>query len=307
MKSIIPTVRLRLADDHLVVRDGLQICLYMPYPHEHLKAGIQRALDVYLGAVGREALGFYVDLDGQWQSLDTQGWEFIQQDLQGESGARVHMVDAAGPDASDTLHQYEFEYIGKALGHPDAYFGPNAVSALRIGLPTEYMEEQGPSRVRELALELAGLVPFSSGHGGLSFNGIPQASTVRDQVKTLSHRYPALDVLDLDDVARELGTRVRAPAWMNFLGAPVLSELGGIEALRSRLHSPETTVQVLGQDRAVVTLGPYPEAGDTEQGQLLPAYRELARVLEPLLYQTSDPADSDFFYSTRRWQRRFLD
>ncbi|RKH50198.1 DUF3396 domain-containing protein [Corallococcus sp. AB050B] len=152
-----------------------------------------------------------------------------------------------------------------------------------------------------------GYVPFSSGHGGLSFNGIPQASTVRDQVKTLSHRYPALDVLDLDDVARELGTRVRAPAWMNFLGAPVLDELGGIEALRSRLHSPETTVQVLGQDRAVVTLGPYPEAGDTEQGQLLPAYRELARVLEPLLYQTSDPADSDFFYSTRRWQRRFLD
>ncbi|NOK11710.1 DUF3396 domain-containing protein [Corallococcus exercitus] len=307
MKPTVPTIRLRLADDHLAVRDGLQICFYMPYPHEHLKAGVQRALEVYLGAVGRAALGFYVDLDGQWQSLDSEGWEFIQQDLQGEPGARVHMVDAAGPDASGTLHQYEFEYIGNALGHPEAFFGPNAISALRIGLTTEYLEERGPSHVRELALELASLIPFSSGHAGLSFNGVPQASVVRDEMKALSFRYPAMDVISLDDVARDLGTRVRAPAWMNFLGPPVLNELGGVEALRSRLHSPDTTVQALGPDRAVVTLGPAPEAGDTEQGQTLPAYRELARVLEPWLYQSSSPEDSDLFYATRRWQRRFLD
>ncbi|HLM43445.1 MAG TPA: type VI immunity family protein, partial [Myxococcaceae bacterium] len=77
---------------------------------------------------------------------------------------------------------------------------------------------------------------------------------------------------------------------------PVLGELGGAAGLRARLHSPGTTVQELEGERVVVTLGPSPDAGDTEQGRTLPAYRELARVLEPWLYLTSS-----------QWERRFLD
>jgi hypothetical protein len=59
-------------------------------------------------------------------------------------------------------------------------------------------------------------------------------------------------------------------------------------------------------NRAVITLGKWPEAGDTEQGQMLPAYRELARVLEPWLYQ----GKRGLHFSPeqeRRWARRFLD
>jgi hypothetical protein len=79
-----------------------------------------------------------------------------------------------------------------------------------------------------------------------------------------------------------------------------------VEALRSRLHSPGTTVQEWEGGRAVVRLGEWPEAGDTEQGHTLPAYRELARVLEPWLYEGHGlsgfpPEDM------RRWERRFLD
>jgi hypothetical protein len=93
---------------------------------------------------------------------------------------------------------------------------------------------------------------------------------------------------------------------MNFLGPPTLKALGGAEGLRSRLHSPGTTVQTLDDERAVVTLGPWPEAGDLEQGRTLPEYRELARVLEPWLYESAGwrgfSADD-----LRRWNRRFLD
>jgi Protein of unknown function (DUF3396) len=42
--------------------------------------------------------------------------------------------------------------------------------------------------------------------------------------------------------------------------------------------------QELTGERVVVTLGTWPEAGDTQQGHTLPAWRELARVLEPWLY-----------------------
>ncbi|KFA90277.1 type VI immunity family protein [Archangium violaceum] len=57
-------------------------------------------------------------------------------------------------------------------------------------------------------------------------------------------------------------------------------------------------------ERAVITLGRWPGAGDTEQGDTLPAYRELARVLGQWLYQNTAPRTSE---ETCRWERRFLD
>jgi hypothetical protein len=87
-----------------------------------------------------------------------------------------------------------------------------------------------------------------------------------------------------------------------------MSELGSTAGLSSRLQSPDTSVQELEGDRAVITLGPWPEAGDTDSGQELPAYRELARVLEPWLYHEPPLRGSDFTpEDLLRWERRFLD
>jgi hypothetical protein len=112
--------------------------------------------------------------------------------------------------------------------------------------------------------------------------------------------------MDISARQWKLGTRLWGVQWLTFLGQPVLGELGGAAGLRARLHEPGTTVQEMEGERAVVTLGKWPEAGDTEQGQVLPAYRELARVLEPWLYQEERvlhfrPEQE------RRWVRRFLD
>jgi hypothetical protein len=57
-----------------------------------------------------------------------------------------------------------------------------------------------------------------------------------------------------------------------------------------------------------VTLGTWPEAGDLAQGRDLPAYRELARVLEPWLFGCTNYRWSGYTHEeTRRWWRRFLD
>jgi len=42
-------------------------------------------------------------------------------------------------------------------------------------------------------------------------------------------------------------------------------------------------LQDLEDERAVITLGEWPDAGDTQQSRELPLQRELARVLEPWL------------------------
>jgi hypothetical protein len=94
---------------------------------------------------------------------------------------------------------------------------------------------------------------------------------------------------------------------MNFLGQPVLGALGGAQGLRERLRSPGTTVQELEGDKVLVTLGEWPEAGDTECGDVLPAYRELARVLEPWLYHPRGRMLHRSEEEKRRWERRFLD
>ncbi len=70
---------------------------------------------------------------------------------------------------------------------------------------------------------------------------------------------------------------------------------------------PGTTVQELDGERALVTLGKWPEAGDSEQGRTLPEYRELARVLEPCLYMGRARINGFSEEDTRRWERRFLD
>ncbi|MGE6758425.1 type VI immunity family protein [Corallococcus interemptor] len=287
MTHHIPRIRVRAQNGALLIRDGLRIHFHMPQPHSVLEPLIERALGVYRQAVGASALGGYANEEGEWVALDEDGWRAAHQELHGEGFSNVVLRDAVPGES-----RYRFEYFGKDLG--------NLISSVGFWLPTEFQEEHGPARVRALALALASDLPFSFGQVGPSLQCQLDVLGVRDEVDTYRFRHPGMDVSMLDQLSNTLGTRVRGPAWMNFLGPPVLSELGGIEALRSRLHSPDTTVQALGQDRAVVTLGPHPEAGDTEQGQTLPAYRELARVLEPWLYQSSTPEE-------RRWQRRFLD
>jgi hypothetical protein len=174
-------------------------------------------------------------------------------------------------------------------------------------LPAEFLEAQGPAQVRELALAMAAPIPLSSGHAGLSFNG-GRVSGTKDAVRKVCFRFPGIDISQELVGRSQLGTHIYGVHWLTFLGQPALGALGGVEGLRAQLHSPGTTVQELEGERAVITLGEWPEAGDTERGDTLPAYRELARVLEPWFYFEEDYGDSSFSDAEkRRWERRFLD
>lgn len=147
----------------------------------------------------------------------------------------------------------------------------------------------------------------SSGSVGLSFNGELEMLGVPEELRKYCFRYPGIDFPSPSGYSWKVGTRIRGPHWLTFLGQPVLEALGGPQGLRARLHDPSVTIEEMAGGRAVVTLGEWPEAGDVENGQLLPAYREFARVLEPWLYfepRARLPALSP--EETRRWDRRFL-
>jgi hypothetical protein len=286
------------------MREGLSFSFYMRRSHYEVAPLVLGALDMYLRAVGPQSLGWYADEEGDLQPLDERGWELTRRTLR---EGRLPMIELR--DASNSEDRYRFEYWGKDLHSP---FGPaktNALCAATFWLPTEFLEEHGPGRVRELAMELAALLPLCSGHGGLSFNGAYDVPGAGRMLSRYWLRYPGIDVYHSPcHYSWEVGTRVRGPHWLTFLGQPALGELGGAAALRAQLHSPGTTVQEMEGDKVLITLGAWPEAGDTEKGELLPAYRELARVLEPYLFH--EPEGRMLGRSeeeTRRWERRFLD
>jgi hypothetical protein len=302
MSEFSPRIRIEAPNGYVLVRDGLSLCFYMRRPHAEMAQAVARSLDAYLRAVEPHALALYADDDGYWQELDDSGWERIRHEMLHQDGCFIRLRDASRGE-----ERHHFYYHGKPLDDPSLRDEPDEVCALSFWLPTEYLLKHGPGRLRELALELAAPLPFCSGHAGLSFIGEVTPSSVRSPVRELAFRHPGLDIPDMDRTSWTLGTRIRGIHWLNFLGQPVLGELGGAAGLRSRLSTPGT-VQEMEGERVVITLGPRPEAGDTEQGLTLPAWRELARVLEPWLHHREHEDSSDFSpEELRRWERRFLD
>lgn len=304
MSEHYPRIRIEAGYRRVLAREGLSLCFYMHHHHGRLVQPLQQSLNAYLRAVGPQALELYADMEGYWQPLDAAGWDIVHEKLHRPHGSIIQLRDNSRRGDS-----YAFEYFGKAVGEQSPFLQrhPGAVCAARFWLSTEFLEEHGPERVREVALEVAAPLPFCSGHVGLSFIGDLDIAGIMPEVVPHALRYPGLDILELEHIGWELGTRVRGPHWLNFLGEPVLGALGGVEGLRARLHSPETTVQALEGSRAIVTLGPWPEAGDLQQGQVLPAYRELARVLEPWTFRDERGLPDFTPEEYRRWERRFLD
>ncbi|QRK11280.1 DUF3396 domain-containing protein [Archangium violaceum] len=303
MSEHYPRIRISAPNGYLLLREGLNLCFYIRRAHQEIARGVLHSLEAYMHALGPGALGRYVDEEGSPQELDDAGWKRIQRELLEEPWPLIRLLDTAPGE-----QRYCFDYSGKPLGDPSLEDEPDASCAVSFWLPTEYLEEHGPDRVRELALELAAPLPFCFGQAGLSFNGEADAIGVLREIRERCFRYPGMDIPNPSWLSWHLGTRVRGPSWLTFLGQPVLGELGGVVGLHSRLSSPGTTVQQMEGERAVVTLGPCPETGDTEQGHTLPSYQELARVLEPWLYHEESNFGLDFPPETlRRWERRFLD
>lgn len=304
MSEHYPRIRIRAESGALMIREALSINFYIRHDHVDIASSVMRSLEVYLDALGGpQVLSRYSEEVGAWLILDETEWAATRHELLDYRHAIVDLRD----DVSDD-NLYRFEYYGRPLGKAPWGDAPDMVCAVSFWLPTEYLEEHGPARVRELALELARPLPFSSGHAGLAFACDLDLIGMEREVRELCFRYPGMDIPHLDYQSLHIGPRVRGASWLTFLGQPTLSDLGGPTGLRTRLRAPDTTVQELEGERAVITLGAWPEAGDTKQGQVLPAYRELARVLEPWLYHEPPLGGSAFSAEELlRWERRFLD
>lgn len=308
-------------ETRLLVRDVIRLVFFVPYDNFDIAPAVSHALDSYLRAVeGQPALSRYVCCYWEEYNLGDRGWELIRGCL---TPTRRRFADDYTDDEAfyplkDGADPYFHIHGEKDSGYCFSYDAripwreplPHSVSVLSATLPTELLETRGGGFVRDLALDMASRLPFASGHAGLALSTWHSVIDDLGRLGPLITRHPGFDIRGAS-IRDDLGTWVDGVHWLNFLGSPVLHALGGASALRSRLASPSTTVHELGGERAVVSLGPEPEAGDLTRGQTLPAYQEFARLLEPCFepfpwrrYPFKDPSVEE---TLRRWHQRFLD
>ncbi|WP_375759983.1 type VI immunity family protein [Corallococcus exercitus] len=302
----------------------LRIVFYLPHDHGVVAPVVRRLLDIYLAFIaasgGALTTGEDPDISEAPFPLTPATWEEVHQELK---KARFGPMEDRDQDSIwfriltkrgfDTLVHltggesdpsgYEFSFRSRLPWREPS----GEYSVLSVKVPMQFLEDQGPEKAFELARALAEPLPFSTGHAGLSLSFTRGRSRLLPLLKDHLVRHPGWDVPRESTWGMEEG--IDGIHWMTFLGAPLLDTLGGPEAIRARLQHPETTVQELTGSRALIRLGPAPLAGDTKLGETLPAYRELARFLEPWL-QPSPPFTSFEGYTPeemRQWWRRFLE
>ncbi len=312
----------------------MRLVFYMPHDHPEIASGVSHAVDSYLRAVGQdpEAVTHGVINDDEGDTLTAERWSHIRRLLQPERPFRFieELCEATAQRMEKRGYTTQLIFDGGVRsrnGYELCYRAripwrtplPDSVSLLTATLPTEYLELHGPSRVHELALEMASQLRFVTGHAGLALHLYWPLRATDEALRAEVSRYPGFDLRPAWLDAHWMGARVDGVHWLNFLAKPVLGQLGGAAALRARLRAPETTVHELDAEHVVVSLGARPDAGDLSAGRTLPAYRELAQVLEPWLEAPrlpkstkpdESPHYSDMSFTeneVRRWWRRFLD
>ncbi|MFP2901552.1 type VI immunity family protein [Corallococcus sp. 4LFB] len=311
--SVLPRVQ-------LVVR----IVFYLPHDHRALAPVLRRTLDTYLKFIsaggGALTSGEDPDISEDSFPLTPDTWEEVYKELENarfgpmedrdQDSIWFHILTKRGFDTwvhlvggeSDPTG-YEFSFRSRLPWREPS----GESSVLSVKVPMQFLEDQGPEKAFELAQALAEPLPFSTGHAGLSLSFTRGRSSLLPLLKDPLVRHPGWDVPRESTWGMEEG--IDGIHWMSFLGASLLDTMGGPEAIRARLQHPETTVQELTGGRAVIRLGPAPLAGDTKLNEPLPAYRELARFLEPWLLP-SPPFTSFEGYTPeemRHWWRRFLE
>jgi len=277
------------------------MCFYMQHPNERIAPAVVRALDLFLERIHPYQIECYVG-DGQTEPFDAAAWVKLREEiLNPEPEMSAFLILEGKSNRADDLH---VDYRGLRvipLPWPDR---KDDVSVLYLRLPTEYLEEQGPERVRALALDLAAELPFNSGY--VDFVLCADTGEFHEAIELIRSRYPGVHLAS-NEADLRMNTWVDGVHWMNFLGQPVLGKLGGVAELRERLALPGISLQEMSGDRVLITLGEQPETGDVEAGHTLPLHRALARLLEPHLHHRTRRLGPMRPEDMLRWERRFLD
>ncbi len=226
-------------------------------------------------------------------------------------------VEALDPTTPDTL---ELVFHGGAEEEDASSYTIHAFAgqpgrATRLGflslsVPLAWVAASPPGAFPQLVMRLCNDLRPIHGYAGLGVLVSADYGAARragPSIYPLARRFPGLEVDAPISHLRFLSDGIKGVNWLTLLSDPLVSRLGGIDEIRSRLPADIPVHTYSGG--IVIQAGPHPQIGDVNR-QLIPHhYRIVARVTRPVRadYGDSflDPPEGDDAAMTRAWLERF--
>lgn len=184
---------------------------------------------------------------------------------------------------------------------------------IRLVLPAE-AAITAPDRFAALASALAARVDFRWGSAGLSLNQQEGYSGSQEcsGLARIGSRLPGVDLGEplFWSTLTKKAAGIKSVNWLTFLGRDLLAKVvaahGSHDAFIAALGS-EATVSILSSG-IMIQAGAAPSFGDTERGEKLLAYEQVARALHALKIPPDVLRNFDEIggtENTRKWLNRF--
>ena len=181
---------------------------------------------------------------------------------------------------------------------------------LSLSVPLAWAAASPPGAFPRLVMRLCTDLRPLHGYAGLGVLVSADYGAARragPSIYPLARRFPGLEVDMPISHLRFLGDGIKGVNWLTILSDPLVSRLGGIHELQSRLPADIPVHTYSGG--ILIQAGPHPQIGDVNR-QLIPHhYRAVARVIRPVRadYGDSflDPPEGDDVATTRAWLERF--
>lgn len=216
-------------------------------------------------------------------------------------GGGIRMLCVGGPEEINADYHFAFQGFDNPL--------ENEACVIEFRFPVDLIDCDEFSNCVNFALWVASVLPYDSGYisRALVWGVDSQQMEFADAVQKWIFRHPGLDIADNLSSSMRIGSRVRGPYWMTFVG-PTSSALIRDVEMDAILKENGIELQHIG-DGLVFRVGPKPLRGDTNKGENLPEIRALAQLLFPITLLGDTMLDNCFIEPTERarWERRFID
>lgn len=162
-----------------------------------------------------------------------------------------------------------------------------------------------PDEVRRLAVDVATLVPFSSGFAGWFCKPSTELVAAYDEMYAVCRRFWGIEAWNLDMTVDYVLDGYLSVNWLTLIG----------DGLRRR--DPEAVAAAeraatwswSGPHGVILQAGDQPVLGDQNRQEPMPVHQAVAQALAPLQLQQLDTFGGDKWdeYNSLAWARRFTD